>query len=108
VDETNPKVIRSSLGHFFTQPIYPCSEKELNTLLKTGKLVSLVCSNGLPLSAYIKDSPFILAVGSEAHGLSEELISITDQCLTIPLESSCESLNAAVAASIAMYAPNLQ
>ena len=108
VDETNPKVIRSSLGHFFTQPIYACNHAQLNKLLEQGTLISLVCDKGSPLYAYKKTAPFILAVGSEAHGLSEELLSITDEYLTIPLESTCESLNAAVAASIAMYAPNLQ
>ena len=108
VDETNPKVIRSSLGHFFTQPMYACNHAQLNKLLEQGTLISLVCDKGSPLYAYKKTAPFILAVGSEAHGLSEELLSITDEYLTIPLESTCESLNAAVAASIAMYAPNLQ
>ena len=71
--------------------MYACNHAQLNKLLKQGTLISLVCDKGLPLHAYEKTAPFILAVGSEAHGLSEELLSITDQCLTIPLEPTCES-----------------
>jgi TrmH family RNA methyltransferase len=45
----------------------------------------------------------ILAVGAEGRGLSEWVESRADLRLTIPIESQVESLNATVAASIALY-----
>jgi 23S rRNA (guanosine2251-2'-O)-methyltransferase len=45
----------------------------------------------------------ILAVGSEGRGLSEWVESSAEVRITIPIESQVESLNATVAASIALY-----
>ena len=44
-----------------------------------------------------------LVVGNEGTGISEELQAIVDQQVRIPLHGSVGSLNAAVAASVAMY-----
>ena len=46
----------------------------------------------------------MLVIGSEAKGVSEEVLDISDQCVRIPMAGKVESLNAAVAAGIAMYA----
>ena len=45
-----------------------------------------------------------LVVGNEAHGVSEEIRNLADATVAIPMkEDGVESLNAAVAAGIAMY-----
>ncbi len=44
-----------------------------------------------------------LLVGSGSHGLAAEMIGHCDQAMTIPMSGKTESLNAAVAGSIAMY-----
>lgn len=49
------------------------------------------------------DDPVALLVGSEAHGLPPELIAAADRRLTLPMPGGFESLNAGVAASLAMY-----
>jgi TrmH family RNA methyltransferase len=54
-------------------------------------------------SARLK-SPYILAIGNEARGISPELRPWVKQSLTIPLQNKAvNSLNAAVAAGIVMY-----
>ena len=45
----------------------------------------------------------VIAVGSEGSGLSEELLSLCDNLITIPITAECESLNAAIAAAIIMW-----
>ena len=45
----------------------------------------------------------VLVVGSEAHGISDELMQLASRKITIPLARECESLNAAVAGSICMF-----
>ena len=42
-------------------------------------------------------------MGNEAKGLTEEMISMADGRIRIPMEGQVESLNAAMAASILMF-----
>ena len=44
-----------------------------------------------------------LVIGNEGRGVSEELAALADERITLPMEGSVESLNAAVAAAILMY-----
>ena len=48
-------------------------------------------------------TPVALIIGSEAHGVSEELIDLCDDHLRIPMLGQVSSLNAAVAAGILLY-----
>lgn len=50
------------------------------------------------------DGPLVLVVGSEGNGLSRLVAETCDQLLSIPMANSLESLNAGVAASVALYA----
>jgi 23S rRNA (guanosine2251-2'-O)-methyltransferase len=50
------------------------------------------------------DGPLVLVVGSEGGGLSRLVAETCDQLVSIPMSSSLESLNAGVAAGIALYA----
>ena len=48
--------------------------------------------------------PLVLAVGSEGGGLSRLVSETCDQLVSIPMANQVESLNAGVAASVALYA----
>jgi 23S rRNA (guanosine2251-2'-O)-methyltransferase len=52
----------------------------------------------------LADGPLVLVVGSEGKGLSRLVAETCDQLVSIPMASSLESLNAGVAASVALYA----
>lgn len=52
--------------------------------------------------------PLVLVVGSEGKGLSRLVAETCDQLVSIPMVSSLESLNAGVAASVALYAIDQQ
>jgi TrmH family RNA methyltransferase len=45
----------------------------------------------------------VLAVGSEGKGLSEELLALCHRTVKIPMNPGCESLNAAMAATVALW-----
>lgn len=49
------------------------------------------------------DGPLMIVVGAEGGGLSRLVRETCDQIVSIPIASSTESLNASVAASIALY-----
>jgi 23S rRNA (guanosine2251-2'-O)-methyltransferase len=51
----------------------------------------------------LADSPLVLVIGSEDRGLSRLVAQHCDVLARIPITSSAESLNAGVAASIALY-----
>lgn len=48
--------------------------------------------------------PLVLVVGSEGNGLSRLVAETCDQLVSIPMANQVESLNAGVAASVALYA----
>lgn len=52
----------------------------------------------------LADGPLVLVVGSEGAGLSRLVTETCDQLVSIPMANSLESLNAGVAASVALYA----
>jgi 23S rRNA (guanosine2251-2'-O)-methyltransferase len=51
----------------------------------------------------IADGPMVLVVGSEGRGLSRVVAGACDLLVRIPMASGNESLNAGIAASIALY-----
>lgn len=51
----------------------------------------------------LADRPVIVVVGSEGKGLSRLVTDTCDQIVSIPISSAAESLNAGIAASVALY-----
>jgi 23S rRNA (guanosine2251-2'-O)-methyltransferase len=51
----------------------------------------------------VADGPLVLVAGSEGRGLSRVVAAACDLLVRIPMASGTESLNAGVAASIALY-----
>jgi 23S rRNA (guanosine2251-2'-O)-methyltransferase len=54
-------------------------------------------------SLELADRPVVIVVGSEGKGLSRLVTETCDQIVSIPISSSTESLNAGIAASVALY-----
>ena len=52
----------------------------------------------------LADGPLVVVVGSEGEGLSRLVAESCDQLVSIPMANRVESLNAGVAASVALYA----
>jgi len=51
----------------------------------------------------LADRPVVIVVGSEGKGLSRLVTETCDQVVSIPISSAAESLNAGIAASVALY-----
>ena len=104
-DLYNPKTVRATMGAVFRRPVWTCDVPGLRTLLT---------ASGLPLyGAALRDdtadarqvdySRCAIAIGSEGKGLGAELLSACDQTVLIPMSGRCESLNAAIAASVLLW-----
>ncbi len=108
-DLYNPKVIRSTMGSVFRVPcLTGVSVSELEDWKKNDFVVTATAlSDSVSLNQVRKAEKQILVIGSEATGVSREVLNLSDQRVRIPMEGKVESLNAAVAAGIAMYALRL-
>ncbi|GHU98152.1 rRNA methyltransferase [Clostridia bacterium] len=119
-DAYGPKAVRSSMSAIFHINLHvmlghsaiPChSERSeesspyeiLNELKRQGVVLVAADMNGADLKAYKRTGPVAVAVGGEARGISKEVRAAADSVLAIRTEG-IESLNAAVAGSIFMYA----
>lgn len=54
-------------------------------------------------SLQLADRPVVIVVGSEGKGLSRLVTETCDQIVSIPISGATESLNAGIAASVALY-----
>lgn len=101
-DIFSPKVIQSSAGEIGKVNIFNFTWAELLEAKKNLKLIALVaCDGQSPNEINFTDS--LLVIGSEAHGIPEQWIENCEEKLTLPMPGQTESLNAAIAGSIAMY-----
>jgi TrmH family RNA methyltransferase len=104
-DIFGPKTIRATQGTLFVTTIinHIDSGKLIKELSSTHKIYALTGHQGDDLRK-VKAAPRIaLVVGAEISGVSDPFIKAADFRLQIPMSGPVESLNAAVAASIAMY-----
>ena len=56
-----------------------------------------------PLSQVKVKEKWVLLMGHEGYGLSEEILSLCDEVVSIEMTAGIKSFNVAVAASIIMY-----
>lgn len=102
-DPWSPKVVQASAGTIALVNIFQFDWEELIEARKSYKLYALVVSGGKPLSSADPKKALII-VGNEARGLPTEWLKECDEHLTLPMPGKTESLNAAIAGSIALYA----
>ncbi len=104
-DVYSPKTARATMGAIFRQPIAEMSVLQLRDYVnRTGlSLYGAALSDSAQDIRSVDKARLAVAVGSEGSGLSDELLSICRGQVIIPMMPSCESLNAAVAASIVMW-----
>lgn len=106
-DAYNPKVVRASMGAVFRNPPV-CAER--------GMLIDFCRENHVPifataLSERAEDLRSVdfngaVVIGSEGRGVCQEFLTASKKELIIPMHPRCESLNAAVAATIVMWEMN--
>ena len=101
-DPWSPKAVRSSAGAVFEAHIARSDDPVADSrAAKLRTVATVVAGGGAPPPT---PQSTAIIIGSEAAGLPEALVEQCDAMMTIPTAPGTESLNAAVAASIAMYA----
>lgn len=104
VDPTNPKALRGGMGAQFRVPVAAYDWDGLAHLL--AGLAVYVADAGSAQSYLAVDwsLPSAIVIGGEAHGPHDRMRALPHTPVCIPMVSGAESLNAAVAASILIYA----
>lgn len=105
-DIFSPKVLRGSMGAVFRVPIYTF-KSTMDIFKLFGKdfniLGAIPDKNAVDIRKVDFSKKSIVLVGNEGNGLKKETIKKCKEKVTIPMKGRAESLNAAVAASIAMW-----
>lgn len=104
-DPYGHKVVRASMGAVFrTVPQQSTWQEVQEACQKAGVPVAVTA-----LSAKAKDirqadlSQMAVVIGSEGQGVRQEILQSAQAELIIPMNEKCESLNAAVAATIVLW-----
>jgi len=95
-DPTGPKALRASMGSIFRVPTCEFDAA-------AGRRIALVPHRGEPLAGVDLSGDVVFVLGAEREGLPEEVLARCDATATIPLGSGAESLNVAMAGTVALY-----
>ena len=104
-DPYSHKVVRASMGAVFRTPVIQSDWETVRTACKDAAIPVAVTA----LTDRAEDirnaklSQMAVVIGSEGRGVRQEILENADRELIIPMNPKCESLNAAVAATIAMW-----
>ena len=100
-DPYGPKAVRASMGALFEVPL--ARVRAVDEL--PGRTIALVARSGATLEDVVAaGGDMTMVVGAERDGLPDEIVSGCDEVAHIPIAS--ESLNAAMAATVALYECN--
>ncbi len=104
-DIYNPNVIRSSVGGFFSIPIFICTNDEAKRFLNQNQFsiyaASLQKSTSYTNENYMNATAIVM--GSEAKGLSSFWYDKGTKPVKIPMHGHVDSLNVSVATALLIY-----
>lgn len=104
-DPYSHKVVRSSMGAVFRSPVIQTGWQEASVACRAAGIPVGVTALS-PRASDIRRSDvrsMAVVIGSEGQGVRREILESADAELIIPMHPRCESLNAAVAASIVLW-----
>lgn len=104
-DPWNPKTVRATMGAVFRLPAYESGlESAAEALSEAG--VPLYAAALREDTADVRSVPLdraAVVIGSEGRGVSPQALALCQKTVKIPMRARCESLNAAVAASVVLW-----
>lgn len=105
-DIYNEKVVRSTMGSLFNVNIEYFSLNKLSEFLldkKFNVLVTALEKDSISYDKMTLKNKNAIIFGNEGHGVSSDLISISNEKLIIPIYGKAESLNVGIAAGVFLY-----
>jgi TrmH family RNA methyltransferase len=100
-DPYSHKTVRASMGAVFRSPVVTTTWQEVR---QSGIPVAVTALSDTAVDIRQADlKSMAVVIGSEGQGVRQEILDAADAQLIIPMNPRCESLNAAIAASIVMW-----
>lgn len=104
-DPFSEKTVRASMGAVLRTPPQSAPMEEILAACR---------AQGIPLAATalapdsedlrgVRMNDYLVVIGSEGQGICQELLDASNKKIIIPMQQRCESLNAAVAATIVLW-----
>lgn len=104
VDIYNPKCVRASVGNLWKLPIIHIADfDELKNIFNNFERIATLPRTNNLLKTFKAKTPCLMMFGSEADGLSQELIDFSTNSVKIEMAQTVESLNLAVSVSVILY-----
>jgi RNA methyltransferase, TrmH family len=104
VDLWSPKVMRSAAGAHWATRLSSLADGIADLDAAGLAVVATAVRGGVgPNEAFATERPIALLVGNEPHGLPAHVVAASWRTLTLPMAGDVESLNVAIAGSIALY-----
>jgi TrmH family RNA methyltransferase len=95
-DPAGPKALRASAGAIFRVPLGVFGEAPRPR-------IALVPRDGTPLAELPLPARLTFVLGAEREGIPDDVLADCDELATIPQAAEAESLNVAMAGTIALY-----
>ena len=106
-DIYNPKALRASMGALIRLPVKVCQslEEEIEKCKKVeiSSFATVPDRDAKDITKVDFSKGAFCIIGNEGNGVSQEIIDLCDEKITIKMAGRAESLNAAAAASITMW-----
>lgn len=105
-DAFSPKALRSSMGSAFRIPVWSDASHDDAIAWARGGRFAVIAATGMGDVTHTSvdwSAKTVVVMGSEAHGLSGDIIERVDSTLRIDMEPQVESLNMAVAAGVILF-----
>jgi len=101
-DPYSPKSVRASMSGLFFVEVYSAPRERLLETLKNTPIV-VADMRGENIFSFTAPEKYALVIGNEGNGVSQQVQTVATHTVSIPMQAEQESLNASVAAGIAMY-----
>ena len=105
VELYHPSVIRASMGTLFWKPIIQTSFDDFLIWSRERKyqIIGTSAKADVGYDTLVPQVPWILVLGNEQKGLSQEQSAACDVTISLPMQGRVSSLNLAVAAGVLLY-----
>lgn len=104
-DPYGHKTVRASMGAVFRRVVVQTSWQQAQSACQAAGIpvaVTALCDGAQDIRHAAVDAMAVV-IGSEGQGVRTQILNSAEEKLIIPMNSRCESLNAAVAAAIVMW-----
>ena len=103
VDPWNPRVVRASAGCVFGIPVVRAPWSDVRAWASRVEVIAADAA-GQDAATLAVRPPWMLVVGNEGAGVRGEIREVAGACAGVPMRGAGDSLNAAVAGAILLYA----